>query len=235
MINKNPDRKRSIPNWADDDKPREKLLSSGVHNLSDAELLAIILRIGSKDKSAVELARDMLALNDNNLALLEELDINGLMKFHGIGEVKAVTIKAALELGRRCQISEPVDRPLINSSKKGFDIVKRDLCSQPHEECWILLLNRGNKLISKDRMSVGGITATVVDTLLILKRAIEKSATGLILCHNHPSGNLRPSRSDREITQKLNEASRHLDIKLIDHLIVTKTGYYSFADEGDLI
>lgn len=235
MINKNQDRYKSIPNWADDDKPRKKLLNLGVHNLSDAELLAIILRMGTKDKSAVELARDILLNNENNLSDLADLDIQELLRFHGVGEAKAVAIKAAIELGRRSELLESIEKTKIISSKQSFEVIRRDLSSQGHEECWVLLLNRGNRLISKDRMSVGGISATVVDIRLILKKAIEKSASAIILCHNHPSGNLQPSRSDRDITLKLSQASKMLDIKLMDHLIVTKSGYYSFADEGDLI
>jgi DNA repair protein RadC len=235
LSNKTPNQKSSIPHWSDDDKPREKLLSHGVYQLSDAELLAIILRMGTRDKTAVALARDILAQHENNLDRLSELSLIDLMKFNGVGEAKAVAIKAALELGRRCHIAQPLDRPVINSSRLGFEAVRRELSTQPHEECWVLLLNRGNRLISTERMSIGGISATVIDVRLILKKAIEKSASAMILCHNHPSGTLRPSQSDREITKRLLEACKHLDIKLNDHLIVTKSGYYSFADEGDLI
>ncbi len=235
MAKQKPHRKRSIPNWADDDKPREKLLSLGSPYLSDAELLAIILRSGARDKSAVALARDMLAIHDNSLMRLEESDIRDLMQFNGIGEAKAVAIKAALELGRRSQMTEVEKQPIINSSKLAFEVVSRDLGIQKHEECWALYLNRRNQLIAKERLSSGGVSGTVVDVRIILKKAIEKLASGVILCHNHPSGNLQASKADRAITSKLLEACRYLDLKLIDHLIVTRSGYFSFADEGELI
>ena len=224
----------SIPNWSADDQPREKLLAKGVQYLTDAELLAIILRIGTPKKSAVELAREILFSNKNNIAKVESLDVFQLMQFDGIGEAKAVAIKAAFELGRRFHNTETTINPIITTSTAAFKVVSRDLGMQAHEECWILLLNKRNELISKDQLSIGGISATVVDVRLILKKAIEKLASGIILCHNHPSGNLKPSAADRSITKKLQSSASLMDIKLIDHLIVTKSGYFSFADEGEL-
>lgn len=235
MLPKKSNKKTSIPYWSNDDQPREKLLLKGVGQLTDAELLAIILRMGTRDKSAVELARDMLAKHNNNIANFAELEIAQLTAFSGVGEAKAVAIKAAFELGRRSHLEDVDENPIVNSSHLAHQIVSRDLGIQPHEECWLLLLNRSNRLLSKTCVSTGGITATVVDVRIILKKAVEKLASGIILCHNHPSGNLKPSIADKKITQKLQEAAALMDIKLIDHLIVTKSGYYSFADEGDLV
>ena len=233
MSDKTPD-KKSIRFWSDEDKPREKLRALGIQYLSDAELLAIILGSGNRDKSAVGLAREMLAKHENNLGALDELTIDELMQFRGVGEAKAISVKAALELGRRAGLGQPTEKPVLDNSQVAYKILSRDLGKQPHEECWVLYLNRRNQLISKDRLSSGGVSATVVDVRMILKRAIEKLASGVILAHNHPSGQLKPSKSDINLTKKLKEACRVMDVKLLDHLIVTKSGYYSFSDEGAL-
>lgn len=225
----------SIRQWSDSDKPREKLLQLGAQNVTDVELLAIALSSGYKNMSAVELARNILASVDNNLSHLSELEVADLMKFKGVGPAKAIGIKAALELGRRSQLTVRDKRPILNSSRVAYEVISRHLGVQKHEECWALFLNRRNELISKDKMSSGGVTGTVVDTRIILKKAVEKLASGLILCHNHPSGNLRPSQSDRALTKKLSGACELIDMKLLDHLIVTANGYYSFADEGDTL
>ena len=206
----------------------------GLPFLSDAELLAIILGSGSRDKSAVELARTILAKYDNNLSRIEELNIKTLTEFNGVGEAKAISILSALELGRRSQVTNKKKEVLLKTSMEAYEVAAGTLGRLSHEECWVLFLNRKSQLIGKKRMSSGGITATVIDVRMILRSALEHLATGIILCHNHPSGNLKPSRADKNITKKLLDACQTMDLKLIDHLIVTKSGYYSFADEGDL-
>ena len=234
MANSKNKNKSSIPYWSDADKPREKLIAHGAHQLSDAELLAIILGKGSKEKNAVDLARELLASYDNKVDTLAQLAITDLTSFKGIGQAKAISIIAALELGRRSQLTSSDKKLIITSSDKAFQVVRKQLANQQHEECWVLFLNRRNQLINMEQLSRGGVTGTVVDVRIILKKAVEKLATGIILCHNHPSGNLQPSSSDGQITRKLAAACDYLDVKLIDHLIVTSVGYYSFADEGKL-
>jgi len=221
----------SIKNWSQDDQPREKLRDKGKSVLSDAELVAILIGSGNRDESAVDLCKRILASVDNNLNALGKLSIKQLMEFKGIGEAKAITIAAALELGRRRRLEEGLELEKITSSRSVYDIMQPILGELPHEEFWILYLNNSNKVIQKNQLSKGGITGTLVDVRLVLKNALEVGATALILCHNHPSGTLKPSQADKDITQKLKAAAQSLDIKVLDHLIVTEKAYFSFADQ----
>lgn len=224
----------TIKSWAEEDRPREKLLSKGKSSLSDAELIAILIGSGSRNESAVSLSQRILKSVDNNLNDLGKTTLNELMKFKGIGEAKAITIAAALELGRRRQLSDIKERPQIRSSKDAYHVLAPLIMDLPHEEFWILLLNRANKVIGRERVSLGGVAGTVVDAKIIFRKALEMLASGIILCHNHPSGNLNPSRADLEITKKLKRAGETLEINILDHLIIAENGYYSFADEGKL-
>ncbi|WP_299125540.1 DNA repair protein RadC [uncultured Winogradskyella sp.] len=221
----------SIKNWSQDDQPREKLRDKGRTALSDAELIAILIGSGNREESAVALCKRIFASVENNLNALGKLSIQQLMTFKGIGEAKAITIAAALELGRRRRIEDARQLEKITSSRSVFDIMQPILGDLPHEEFWILYLNNSNKVIHKSQLSKGGITGTLVDVRLVLKNALEVGATALILCHNHPSGTLKPSQADKDITQKLKTAAKSLDIKVLDHLIVTHKAYFSFADE----
>lgn len=226
------EQKISIKNWADDDKPREKLLQKGIDSLSNAELIAILLGSGSRTESAVDLAKNILSTNQNDLNQLGKLSVNDLKKYNGIGEAKAITIIAAMELGRRRKVAEVVEKKKISSSKDVFEIFKGKLGDLPFEEFWILLLNRYNKIIDTLKISQGGISGTVIDVRIIMRYAIEKNASSIILCHNHPSGNTTPSKNDKQITEKIKSAGEFLEIKVLDHIIVTDINYYSFADEG---
>ncbi|PIF60737.1 MULTISPECIES: DNA repair protein RadC [unclassified Flavobacterium] len=221
-----------ITNWSEDDKPREKLMLKGKSVLSDAELIAILIGSGSRNESAVDLSKRILASVDNNLNALGKLSISQLMNFKGIGEAKAISIIAALELGRRRRAEDAVDLKKVTSSKIIFEIMQPIIGELPHEEFWIIYLNNSNKVISKSQLSKGGITGTLVDVRIVFKTALEMGATGLILCHNHPSGTLIPSDADKQITRKLKLAGDSLEIKVLDHLIVTEKNYFSFADEG---
>ena len=221
-----------ITNWSEDDKPREKLMLKGKSVLSDAELIAILIGSGSRNESAVDLSKKILASVDNNLNALGKVSISQLMNFKGIGEAKAISIIAALELGRRRRAEEVVELKKVTSSKVIFEIMQPIIRELPHEEFWIIYLNNSNKVISKSQLSKGGITGTLVDIRIVFKTALEMGATALILCHNHPSGTLIPSDADRQITRKLKLAGDSLEIKVLDHLIVTETSYFSFADEG---
>ena len=222
----------SIKNWAIDDRPREKLSAHGGGNLSDSELLAILIGTGSGKKSAVDLAKEVLALGKNNLDELGKLSLHELKQVKGIGEAKAITIAAALELGRRRTASPILKRDYSRSSAELAKYLQVMLKDSPHEVFAVVFLNRANKILDFQKISTGGITHTIVDPRIIFKKALEVKATSLILCHNHPSGNLKPSRADEEITQKLKSAGALLDINIIDHMIVSDEGYYSFADEG---
>jgi DNA repair protein RadC len=228
------DNKLSIKYWSDDDRPREKLLLKGTAALSDAELIAILLGSGSRDESAVALSKRLLRSVSNNLNELGKQTVNDLQKHKGIGEAKALSIVAALEIGRRRKIAEVLQKDKINASKDAYDLMQPVLSDLPYEEFWVILLNRANRVIEKIKLSQGGISGTVIDVRLILKIAIEKLASSIILCHNHPSGNIQPSHSDNTVTHKLKEASKYLDINLIDHIIIGENNYYSFADEGEL-
>ena len=221
-----------ITEWAVEDRPREKLITKGTSSLSDAELLGILISSGTRDKSAVDLGRELLGLADNNLNSLGKLSISDLKKLHGIGTARAVTIAAALELGRRRKLAEVPDSLQIKSSRDVADIFQPLLSDLPHEEFWILFLNRSNRVIARMRISQGGISGTVTDVRLIMKKAVEHLASGIIVCHNHPSGNLNPSEADSKITRKIKEAGEIMDIQLLDHLIISDKDYYSFADNG---
>ncbi|GLU43824.1 RadC family protein [Allomuricauda sp. NBRC 101325] len=224
----------SIKNWADDDRPREKLVQKGSFALSDAELIAILIGSGSRDESAVELSKRILASVDHNLNEVGKLSVNQLMRFKGIGEAKAVTIAAALEIGRRRRGEDTKKITKISSSHDAFELLYPLIGELQHEEFWIVYLNNSNKVIHKSQLSKGGITGTLVDVRLVLKQALELGAVGIILAHNHPSGTLMPSSADKQITRKLKIASYALDIKVLDHLIVAQNEYLSFADQGIL-
>ncbi|MDT0622416.1 RadC family protein [Croceitalea vernalis] len=221
----------SIKNWADDDKPREKLAKKGRSTLSDAELIAILISSGNREESAVQLSKRILASVNNSLNDLGKLSIPQLMKFKGIGEAKAITIAAALEIGRRRRIDTEEVINKITSSANVFDLLQPIIGELPHEEFWIIYLNNSNKVLHKEQLSKGGITGTLVDVRLVLKQALEQNAVGLILAHNHPSGTLKPSTADKQITHKLKVAAEAIDIKVLDHLIITQKAYFSFADE----
>jgi DNA repair protein RadC len=224
----------SIKQWAKDDRPREKLLARGPQNLSDSELLAILILNGNKEKSALDLAKDVLKLGKNSLPELGKLSVREMTKVKGIGDAKAITIVAALELGRRRQALAARDKPVVSSSADVAVYLQTLLRDHRHEVFAVLFLNRANKINHFQIVSEGGITGTVADPRVILKKALEEDAVSLILCHNHPSGSLKPSRADEELTRKIKEAATYFDIKVLDHLIVSDDGYYSFADEGIL-
>lgn len=224
----------SIKNWAEDDKPREKLVLKGRSVLSDAELIAILIGSGSKHESAVELSKRILATVNHNLNELGKLSVNQLKQFKGIGEAKAVSIAAALEVGRRRR-EDGVEKIFkISSSRDAFELLHPLMGELEHEEFWIIYLNNSNKVIHKSQLSKGGITGTLVDVRLVMKKALELGAIGIVLAHNHPSGTLKPSSADKQITKKLQNAAEALDIKVLDHLIVTQHNYLSFADKGML-
>jgi len=222
----------TIKNWALNDRPREKLLQKGKLALSDAELIAILIGSGNTDESAVELSKRILSETKNNLNLLGKLSAQQLMVYKGIGEAKAISIIAAMELGRRRRTEDALELVKIASSSTVFELLQPILGELPHEEFWILYLNNANKIIEKLPISKGGITGTLVDVRVTLKKALELGATSLILAHNHPSGNLNPSEADKQLTNKLKIAAESIDIKVLDHLIVTEKSYFSFADEG---
>lgn len=224
--------KLPITNWAVEDRPREKLLAKGIQSLSEAELIAILIGSGSKNESAVELSKRILASINNNLNELGKMTVNDLQAFKGIGEAKAISIVAAMELGKRRKIAEVLEKAKIGSSKDVFELFSPTLGDLPYEEFWVLFLNRSNKIIDKQKTSQGGVSGTVIDIRLVLKQAIEKLASSIILCHNHPSGNIQPSKSDVDITHKLKEAAGLMDINVLDHIIVTDNEYFSFADEN---
>lgn len=224
----------SIKNWNEDDRPREKLLLKGRTALSDAELIAILIGSGSRNESAVSLSQRILASVSNNLSELGRLSIPELTEFKGIGQAKAISIAAAMELGRRRRAGEALDRKKITSSHSVFEYVQPIIGELPHEEFWVLYLNNSNKIIKSAQLSKGGITGTVVDVRLAFKEALQLGAVGIILAHNHPSGTLKPSQADIKLTKKLRTAGESLDIKVLDHLIITEKAYFSFADENML-
>jgi len=224
----------SIKAWAEEDRPREKLLLKGKSALSDAELLAIIISSGNEKETAVDLAKRILSSAGNNLNELGRLDIEALKKFKGIGEAKAISIVAALEIGRRRQASSPEEKPIVLSSRQAYNVLQAELADLPFEAFVILHLNRRKQLIGKQQVSIGGIAGTVVDKRIILKSAIEKLSSSIIIAHNHPSGNLNPSEQDIKITKELKQACALVDIILDDHLIIGNGNYYSFTDEGRL-
>jgi DNA repair protein RadC len=222
----------SIKNWAVDDRPREKLLKKGAVVLSDSELLAILINNGNKEKSAVELAKEILKLGDNNLNELGKLSIKELQKIKGIGEAKAIIIAASLELGRRRHASLALEKTVIKTSSDIAQYLRATIKDFNYEVFAVLFLNKANKINHFEIISRGGLTGTVADPRIILKIALEQEATSIVLCHNHPSGNLKPSKADEELTQKIKNAARFLDILVMDHLIVSEEGFYSFADGG---
>ena len=222
----------TIKNWATDDRPREKLLQKGRLSLTDAELIAILIGSGNRDESAVELSKKILSKNLNNLNILGKQSVSQLMQFKGIGEAKAISIIAAMELGRRRRSEEALENVKVTSSNSVFEVLQPILGDLAHEEFWILYLNNANKIIEQFQISKGGITGTLVDVRITLRKALELGAVSLILAHNHPSGNLNPSDADKQLTLKLKTAAESMDIKILDHLIVTEKSYFSFADEG---
>ena len=223
-----------IKSWSPEDRPREKLLAKGTPALTDAELVAILLGTGTASASAVELARRLLKTVDNNLHELARLSVKDLTKIKGIGEAKAISVVAALELGRRRKDTEVDEKPRISSSRDGYEVLKPHLQDIRHEEFWILLLNRANRLIRKHQISQGGVAGTIADPKIIFKAAISELASGIILAHNHPSGNLTASQADIDLTRKIREAGKLLEIQVLDHLILAGEKYFSFADEGML-
>jgi DNA repair protein RadC len=222
----------SIKNWAEDDKPREKLMLKGKAVLSDAELIAILIGSGSRNESAVQLSQRILSTVDNNLNALGKLSISQLTKFKGIGEAKAISIVAAMELGRRRREEETQKLEKIESSKAIFNIMQPLIGELPHEEFWVLFLNNANKVIYKSQISKGGITGTIVDVRMVFKMALEQNAVSIILVHNHPSGNLKASEADIKITKQLKLAGEQLSITVLDHIIITENSYLSFKDEN---
>lgn len=224
----------SIKLWAEDDRPREKMIKKGASALSDSELLALLITNGNKDKSAVEMAKEVLLMAKNNLHNLAKMNLKDLQKVKGIGLAKSVIISAAIELGRRRNAGDVYELPVIKNSFQIAEYLKTILRDLNHEAFAIIFLNRANKIKHFEIISKGGITGTVADPRLILKKAVEEEATSIILSHNHPSGNLRPSRADEELTQRIKQAAGYLDIKVLDHIIVSEEGYFSFADEGIL-
>ena len=222
----------TIKSWAEEDRPREKLMLKGKHVLSDAELIAILISSGNAEETAVELSKRILAGAENNLNELSRQSVYDLIKYKGIGEAKAITIVAALELGRRRKIEDKLIREQITTSKDAVDIFQPLLGDKAHEEFWILFLNRANHIIGKNQVSSGGMTGTVVDPKMIFKAALDAKAVSIILCHNHPSGNVKPSQQDIDLTKKILAAGKLLEISVLDHVIVSQGAYYSFADEG---
>jgi len=221
-----------ITNWSEDDKPREKLMLKGKSVVSDAELIAILIGSGSRHESAVDLSKRILASVDNNLNVLGKLSIAQLINFKGIGEAKAISIIAAMELGRRRRSEDAIQLTKITSSKVVFEVMQPIIGELPHEEFWVLFLNNSNKILFKSQLSKGGMTGTIVDVRIVFKIAFEQNAAAIILTHNHPSGKLKASDADIQITKKIKIAGQQLDIPVLDHIIISETGYYSFLDEG---
>lgn len=224
----------TIKSWAEEDRPREKLVLKGKSVLSEAELIAIIIGSGNSEQTAVELSQYILNHCENSLNTLARLSVKELQKFKGIGEAKAVSIVAALELGRRRKETEPLQKMIIKTAEDAYNLLQGDLIDLAIEEFWIIMMKRNNEVLKKEMISRGGMHGTVVDAKIIYKRALEEAATGIIVAHNHPSGNLKPSHQDIKLTKKLKEAGKTLDISVLDHLIITDSGFYSFADENIL-
>lgn len=222
----------NIKSWSPEDRPREKLLLKGKAALSDAELIAILIGSGTTTMSAVDLSKKILGQAGNNLHELARLTVKDLIKIKGIGEAKAIAIVAALELGRRRKDLDQYEKPKVTSSKDAYELLKSELMDTPHEEFWVLLLNRANRVIKKSQVSQGGVSGTVADPKIIFKSALDELASGIILAHNHPSGNLKASQADMDLTRKLKEAGKLLEIQVLDHLILAGQKYLSFADEG---
>lgn len=221
-----------IKGWAEDDRPREKMAQKGYSALSDAELLAILISSGTKEKTAVDLAREVLQLGQQNLAQLGKLTLKDFQKVKGIGEARAITLAAALELGRRRQLSEGIEQTKITGSQSAAQILMPLMSDLPKEQFCLMCLSNSNKLIHYEYVSTGGLTGTVVDPRILFKTALQHLSAGIIIAHNHPSGNLKPSQADIDITRKIKEGGKILDINLLDHLIIGHQQYFSFADEG---
>lgn len=224
--------KLNIKNWAEEDRPREKLAIKGKLSLSDAELIAILIGSGNKNESAVELSKKILASSNNDLNRLSKLNIEELMNFNGIGEAKAISIIAALELGRRKKSTEKKIKSIITTSKSAYEEIAEYISDLQHEEFWVIYLNRRNEVLKKVNISKGGISGTIADCKIIFKNALDILASSIILCHNHPSGSLKPSKSDIDLTNKLKEIGKLMDTPVLDHLIIGDNKYLSFADEG---
>lgn len=224
--------KLTIKSWALDDRPREKLLAKGKAALSDAELIAILIGSGNRNESAVALSKRILRAVNGNINELAKLSVEKLTEFNGIGEAKAIAIITALELGKRRQLEVALEKPKIGSSKNVANLMQPIIGDLEHEEFWVLFLSNSNKVLAKSQVSKGGLTATIVDVRLLFKRALELASVAIIVCHNHPSGKLQPSVADKSLTAKIKQAGNTLDIKLLDHLIITEKAYFSFADEG---
>ena len=225
---------RKILSWAEEDRPREKLMLKGKAALSDAELIAILIASGTRELSAVDVSKIIMQKAGNNLNELARMSLKDLMKIKGIGEAKGIAIVAALELGRRRKEADVAKRIKITSSKDAYDAIRQHLLDLQHEQFWVLLLNRANEIIKQVQISTGGVSGTVADPKIIFKAALEELASGIILVHNHPSGNIQPSQADRDLTRKVKEAGKFLDLPILDHLIFTDSAYFSFADEGIL-
>ncbi|MBE6338667.1 MAG: JAB domain-containing protein [Lentimicrobiaceae bacterium] len=223
---------KSIKSWAEEDRPREKMLAKGKEALSNAELIAILIGSGNSKETAVDLSKRILHDSKDNLIELSRLTINDLMKYNGIGEAKAVSIAAALELGRRRRFSVALEKPSIKNSQIAYECFYAHLSDLNHEQFWIMLLNNANKVIKLEKIGVGGMTGTTADPKKIFKSALENNAASVMLCHNHPSGNVIPSNADKQITNNLVKAGQFLEIKILDHIIIGNDNYFSFADEG---
>ena len=232
MNNYNP--KLSIKSWSEDDQPREKLMLKGRTSLTNAELIAILIGSGNQEDSAVELSRKILANFDNKFHAIAKCSVNDLTKFKGIGEAKAISIIAALEIGRRRKFESKEDKPIITCSKDAYNLLDPLLADKPVEEFWIVLLNQKNKVVSTNLISSGGVSGTVADVRVIMKLAVESLASGLILSHNHPSGSIKPSEADKRLTSKIKQAAEILNVKVLDHIIIGDGEYYSFADDNIL-
>ena len=223
-----------IKDWADDDKPREKLVNKGKESLSNTELIGILIRVGTKNTSAIDIAKNILSEVKNDLNALARFSVEELMKFRGIGEAKAISIVSALELGRRRNKYISRDKEVIITSKDAYQAISASLKDKTHEEFWILLLNRKNEIIKKKLVSTGGVSGTLVDPKIVFKTALDNLASSIVMVHNHPSGNLKPSKADINLTRKLIDSGKMIEIPVIDHLIFSDNGYFSFADEGYL-
>lgn len=226
--------KTSITSWAEEDRPREKLINWGKSTMSNAELLGIIIGSGNREDTAIDLAKKILARHNNDLGRVAKLKSKDLMKFKGIGLAKAINIIATFELGKRMSRTEIQIPKQIKSSETGYQYLRPVLEDLDHEEFWVILLSKSNRIISKERISIGGVSATIVDSKIVFSKALDKLASGIILAHNHPSGNLSPSSQDVELTRKLCAAAKLLDMRILDHIILTNNTYYSFADDGIL-
>ena len=225
---------RTIKHWSPTDQPREKLMHLGAKTLSEAELIAILMRVGTKNRTAVDVAKDLMQQHENSIAALAKLTVHELMKIKGIGEAKAVSIAAALELGRRRVTENAVQKNQISSSVDVYDLIHSRMRDLTHEEFWILLLDRRSKVIAIEEIHIGGMSAMVVDPKIIFQKALERKASSVILSHNHPSGSPSPSMEDIRLTEKVKLAGSYIDIKVLDHIIIGEGAYYSFADEGKI-